>query len=70
MKEKTSIEFTKDEIEVIYHALTQEMNQSLRSGMSSCIISFDTLEHWYLLLKKIKKALKQYEQKTIQKKIQ
>ena len=68
MNKKVTIEFTKDEIEVIYYALTQEMNQSLKSGVSYNI-NFETLANWYVLLKKIKKAKEQYEQKTIQKKI-
>lgn len=60
---KVHIEFTKKEIEVVYHALTQEMNQSLKSGISYNI-NFETLEHWYLLLKKIKVAKDLYEQAT------
>ena len=38
------------------------MEKTFKNTMSS--ISFETLEHWYLLLKKVKEALEQYEQKT------
>lgn len=67
MKEKTSIEFTEKELNVIYNSLISDMNRSFKDQM--CYIDFKILEYWYLLLKKIKKAQEQYEQKTIQKKI-
>lgn len=61
MKQKISIEFTKAEIDITYYALMQEMEKTFKNTMSS--VSFETLEHWYLLLKKVKEALEQYEKR-------
>lgn len=62
MKQKISIEFTKEEIDITYHSLMQEMEKTFKNTMSS--ISFEILEHWYFLLKKIRNAQQQYEQTT------
>ena len=65
MNEKVSIEFTNKELNVICNSLISEMNRSFKDQM--CYIDFKILEYWYLLLKKINKAQKYYEQKTSEK---
>jgi hypothetical protein len=76
MKEepKVHIEFTKEEIEIIYPILMQEMKKSFKnlSDLESFITVekkspddlFKILKRWYLLLDKIKVAKDLYEQAT------
>ena len=74
---KVHIEFTKEEIDITYYALMQEMEKSFKKigefgnlrtvEHKSPDDLFKILEHWYLLLKKIKEAKDIYEQATSEK---